>query len=413
MKKSRQIVIGSSAAGVSAAFAMRRAGFTGTITVVGAEPHEPYERPPLSKSLLSGGTTGLKSIFPAQHYVDDEIDLVLGVGARGLDTRRRTVELTDGQLLPADHVVLATGVRARRLPIPGADLGGVVVLRDAADADTVASRLATGGPLVVIGGGFIGLELAAAARDRGLDVTVVEQAALPLLAVAGAPIAALVSRLHEDHGVRFALGTTVQALVGTTEVEAAILADGTRLPAATVVVGVGVVPRQELAEAAGIEVDRWGVVVDRFGTTTNPWVSAAGDVASQPHPALEFRGRIEHWDVALRHGAAVGASAVGVPTGFDALPYAWSDQFGLTFQMFGRPRVTDEFVLRDGATERRFVGCWLREGRVGAVMGLDAARDVAAARRLIESGLHVPPALLRDPGVDLRRVPKQLTAGQP
>ncbi|WP_236792215.1 NAD(P)/FAD-dependent oxidoreductase [Amycolatopsis sp. GM8] len=410
MKRSRQVVIGSSAAGVSAAFAMRRAGFDGAITIVGSDPHEPYERPPLSKSLLSTGDTSLKPIFPAQSYLDDDLELILGVGVRRLDTARQTVELADGRILAAGHVLLATGVGARRLPIPGADLANVMVLRDAADAGALASRLTSGGPLLVIGGGFIGLELAAAARDRGLDVTVVEQAALPLVGVAGRPIAELVRQLHEDRGVRFVLGTTVEALVGTNEVEAAILSDGSRRPAATVVVGVGVVPRVELAEAAGIEVDRYGIVVDRFGATTNPWVSAAGDVASQPHPALDTRGRIEHWDVALRHGAAVGASAVGVATEFDALPYAWSDQFGLTFQIFGRPRATDQFVLRAGATQERFIGFWMRDERVGAVMGLNAAREVAAARRLIESGLHVPAARLLDAEVDLRRLPKQLAA---
>jgi 3-phenylpropionate/trans-cinnamate dioxygenase ferredoxin reductase subunit len=406
-----QVIVGASAAGVAAAVAMRTAGYDGPIRVVDSDPHLPYERPPLSKALLGGpGNEALKPILDENAYRTYDIELRLGTGVTDLDFGARRVALGDGVVLPAVHVVLATGVAARRLTVPGAELANILTLRDADDARTLSAQLSAGGPLVIIGGGFIGLELAAVARQNDVEVTVVELAPLPLIGVLGPEAAGLVNRLHTDRGVHFRLGRTVSAFVGTAAVEAVELNDGERLPAQTVVVGVGVLPRVALAKAAGIAVDRFGIVVDRLGNTSNPWVSAAGDVASQPHPALAAPGRIEHWDVAQRHGTAVGTSVVGPATPFEATPYAWSDQYGLMLQMFGRPHHGDELVLRRGATPERFLAFWLRAGRVGALAGLDLPRDVAAARRLIDPAALVPVAQLEDPDVDLRRLVKDLAA---
>jgi 3-phenylpropionate/trans-cinnamate dioxygenase ferredoxin reductase component len=403
--KPGQVIVGASAAGVSAAVAMRAAGYDGAITVIDSDPHQPYERPPLSKALMGDlDDHALKPILPEDAYGAHNIELRLGTGVKHLDLLKRRVTLDGGAALPAEHVLLATGVAARRLPVPGANLANVLTLRDAEDALALGARLAVGGPLVIIGGGFIGLELAAVARENGIDVTVVELAALPLIGVTGHTVAELITRLHTDRGVHFRLGATVTAFVGTSAVEAVQLDNGQRLPARTVVVGVGVLPRVALAQAAGIAIDRSGIVVDRLGNTSDRWVSAAGDVASQPHPALLTPGRIEHWDVAQRHGSAVGSSVVGTPTPFVATPYAWSCQYGLTLQMFGRAHPGDEILLRRGATSERFLSFWLREGRVGAVAGLDLPRDVAAARRLIESRVPAPVEQLQDPDVDLRRL---------
>ena len=405
-----QVIVGASAAGVAAAVAMRTAGYDGPISLVDCDRHQPYERPPLSKALLGvGGEQALKPILPEEAYRIHDIDLRLGTGVAGLDVSTRRVILDDGGVLPAAHVILATGVAARRLQVPGADLANILTLRDADDAWALSTQLATGGPLVIIGGGFIGLELAAVARENDVEVTVVELARLPLVGVMGPEVAELVHRMHADRGVHFRLGVTVRAFVGTSAVEAVELDDGELLPAHTVVVGVGVVPRVALAETAGIAIDSFGIVVDRLGRTSNPWVSAAGDVASQPHPALSAPGRIEHWDVAQRHGAAVGRSAVGEATSFEATPYAWSEQYGRMLQMFGRAHPGDELVLRRGATPERFLAFWLRGGRVGAVAGLDLPRDVAAARRLIDAP-PVPVARLADPDVDIRRLVKDLAA---
>jgi 3-phenylpropionate/trans-cinnamate dioxygenase ferredoxin reductase component len=404
-----QVIVGASASGVSAALAMRRSGYDGAITLIDSDANQPYERPPLSKSVL-GTAVPLKDIVPASDYTDHDIDLRTGVQVERLDTENSAVLLNGGESLRAERVLLATGVAARRLDVPGADLEHVLVLRDAADAAVLARRLIDGGPLVIIGGGFIGLELAALGREHQIDVTVVELAQLPLIGVVGREIAELTHRLHVDRGVRFILNSTVLKFEGDTAVEAVQLVDGRVLPAATVVVGVGVMPRDRLARNAGISVDSAGIVIDDYGATSNPWISATGDVASQLHPRLENRGRIEHWDVAMGHGASVGATLAGRPTRYDAVPYAWSDQFGMTIQMLGRMRQTDEFVLRHGSRPDKFIAFWLRTGQVGAVIGLGMARDVGAAKRLIESGLEVEASVLADPEVDLRHLYKQLAA---
>ncbi|WP_236792266.1 FAD-dependent oxidoreductase [Amycolatopsis sp. GM8] len=401
------VIIGASAAGVSAALAMRQADYDGAITMIDADPNLPYERPPLSKSLLGISEFKLKPIIDEQTYADHSLELRLGVRVRALDTTRRRVHLDDGSPpLIADQVLLASGVRARRLNIAGARLEGVLSLRDAADAAILNRQLGGGGPLVIIGAGFIGLELAAQAREHGLDVTVVELAPRPLVHAVGTSIGHLVHDLHAGHGTPFHLGRTVREFAGTGRLESVLLDDGRRLPAAAAVVGIGVAPRDDLAIMSGLRTDRHGIVVDRFGASSNPWIWAAGDVASQPHPALAEPGRIEHWDTAMRHGAAVGASMAGRPAEFTATPYAWSDQFGLTYQLFGRPRPTDTLVLRAGATPERFLAFWLRDERVIATLGLDSPREVAAARRLIERTAVVPADVLADPSANLAQLAK-------
>lgn len=397
------MIIGGSAAGVAAAFAMREAGLDGELVVVDADGNDPYERPPLSKSLIGTTDTALKPIVARQSFTDHDISLLLGCRVDRLDVVRHQVHLHDGTEIDADHVLLATGVRARRLAIPGADLDGTFVLRDAADAVSVSRHLSLGGPLVIVGAGFIGLELAALARAHGVGVTVVEVADLPLTHAVGPYVAQLLLRLHADHGVHFRLGTSVERFEGASAVEEVHLTDGARLAAGTVVVGVGVIPNDELAVGAGVITDG-GVVVDSYGGTNVPWLSAAGDVAAQEHPSLASRSRIEHWDSAQRHGAAVGASVVGVPTVHDSVPYVWSDQYGLTFQAFGRPRATDEFTVRTGSRPDRFLAFWLREGRVGAVAGVGLPREVRAAKSLIEAGTSVSTVDLADPGTDMRRL---------
>lgn len=403
----RTVIVGASAAGVSAATAMRVHGHDGRILLVDRDPREPYERPPLSK--LADRT--LRPIAPAGRLADLDIELRLGTGVREVEPTTRTVRLDDEDVR-VDSLLLATGVAARRLDVPGAHLPHVLVLRDAADADLLADRVAAGGPLVVVGAGFIGLEIAALAREHGLEVTVVEIGPRPL-ATLDERLGLRALEMHQDRGVRFALGRSVARLEGTDAVEQVVLDDGTRLQAATVVVGVGVEPRTELAHALGVGTDAQGIVVDAYGRTDLPWVFAAGDVASQPHPHLDGRGRIEHWDVALKHGAAVGATIAGTPTAFVETPYVWSDQFGLTFQLFGRPRPTDELVLRRDSTATSYLGFWLRDDAVVAVGGLDRPRDVGAARRLLERAVGAHREALADDGTDLKALIKTLTRPTP
>jgi 3-phenylpropionate/trans-cinnamate dioxygenase ferredoxin reductase subunit len=411
----RIAVVGASAAGVSAAIALRQHGYEGRITVLDRDPRPPYERPPLSK--LADRT--LRPIAPPERFEELDIELRLGVDVQGADPGARTLQLSDGDVLTVDAVLLSTGVAARRLAVPGSDLDHVLVLRDASDAELLADRFAVGGPLVVIGAGFIGLEIAALARELGHDVTVVEVGTRPLQAL-DERIGLRALELHEGRGVRFVLGQTVQrfdaakdgAKDGAGAVEAVVLDDGTRIPAATVVVGVGVEPRTDLARALGVQVDGQGIVVDEYGRTNLPWVFAAGDVASQPHPHLPAGpARIEHWDVALKHGAAVGATMAGHPTTFVEAPYVWSDQFGLTFQLFGRPQPTDELVMRSDSTAHSYLGFWLRDDVIIAVCGLDRSRDIGAARRLLERPVASHRSELVDSEVELRSLVKTLARG--
>lgn len=404
---SHSVIVGASAAGVSAALAMRAHGHAGAITVVDRDPHPPYERPPLSK--LADRT--LRPIVAPERFAELDIELRLGVEVRGVDPATRTLQLGDTDTLTVDTLLLSTGVAARRLTVPGAHLPHVLVLRDAADASRLADRFAVGGPLVVVGAGFIGLEIAALAREHGLDVTVVEVGAVPLQAL-DERIGARALAMHQDRGVRFALGRRVERFEGTDAVEEVVLDDGTRIPATAVVVGVGVEPRVGLARAIGVRTDDHGIVVDTFGRTDVPWVYAAGDVASQPHPHLGTDpGRIEHWDVALKHGAAVGATMAGRPTEFTETPYVWSDQFGLTFQLFGRPRPTDELVLRNDSTSTSYLCFWLRDDVVVAVGGLDRAREVGAARRLVQVPVGAHRDALTDDGLELKTLIKTMTRG--
>jgi 3-phenylpropionate/trans-cinnamate dioxygenase ferredoxin reductase component len=402
----RHVIVGASAAGVSAAIAMRDVGYDGEIVLLDRDPHLPYERPPLSKSLAVGAESSLKPIVAESTYAERALDLRLGTQVSALDPGSQAVELADGSAVRADHVILAVGLAARPLSVPGAGLRNIVLLRDAADAAALTSRLIAGGPMVIVGAGFIGLELAALATQAGIDVTVVELAPAPLWTVLGKEIGRMVQELHQQQGVRFVLERTVSEFLGRTEVEEVLLNDGSRIQASTVVVGVGTVARDRLALAAGVAVDR-GVIVDAHGQTSNPWISAAGDIARQPHRWLDGPARIEHWDVALRHGQAVGMTVAGRPTTYDGVPYAWSDQFTLTLQIFGRPTPLDTFVLRDGSRPDKFLGFWLRNGRIRAVAGLNTARDVRAAKALIESGLAVSAEVLAATGTDLRALQRQ------
>lgn len=403
------VIVGASAAGVSAATALRRGGYAGRIRVVDVDARFPYERPPLSKSLLSDAGSELRPIVPPDTFAELQIELLLGTRVETIEPEHSRVVLRDGPILEADRIVLATGAEPLRLTQDGAALRHVMSLRDAEDAETLAARLASTRSLVIIGAGFIGLELAAEARLNGLAVTVVDIAEVPLQHAMGREIGELLQQLHAQRGVDFRLGVGVDRLEGHAGVERVVLTDGSVVDADTVVVGIGVRASSSLAERAGIKVDSAGIVVDAYGRTSHPRVYAAGDVASQSHPSLAVSGRIEHWDAAIRHGAAVGATIAGTATSFDSEPFAWSDQYGLTFQLFGRPWLGDELVIQDGAAPERFLAFWFRNGRLSAVLGCDSARDVGMARKILEGAYPVAPDDVRSQGCDLRGLHRRLS----
>ena len=408
----RHVIVGASAAGLSAARALRSSGFSGDLTVVDRDRHSPYERPPLSKRLVPGTSPSLTPLIGDKNLRELDVELIRSTGVRGLDLVRHRVELDDGQVLTADAVLLATGAQPLLLRVPGAQLEGVLALRDADDARKLNEQLGAGGPLVVVGAGFIGLELASAARDAGVRVTVVEKLAAPLAGTLGPQLSSWLLELHRDHGVEVHLGVEVEAFAGRGHVEEVVLRGGRRLPAQTVVVGVGVEPQAGLARRAGLRCGD-GIVVDGYGRTSDPWVFAAGDVACQPHPHLAVPGRIGHWDTALRHGAAVGATMAGRPTLHSAVPYFWSEQYGGVLQSYGRHRAEDELVIRGAINSGRAMAVWLRSGAPVATAGFGAPREIRAIKTMIEARTPVTAAAIADPTTDLRQLSSRVLATPP
>jgi 3-phenylpropionate/trans-cinnamate dioxygenase ferredoxin reductase subunit len=321
------ILVGASLAGAKAAETLRAEGFDGRLVLVGAEAARPYERPPLSKDYLRG-EVGREKVYvhDERFYADRDIELRLGRTAVALDTARHDVTLADGGRLRYDRLLLSTGAEPRRLSIPGADLDGVLYLRSVEDSDVLRERLDRGGALVVIGAGWIGAEVAASARQRGLDVTVIDPAAVPLERVLGADVGAIYRDIHADHGVRMLLETGVEAFEGDTAVERVRTNDGATHECDLVVVGIGVQPRTALAVGTGITVDN-GILVDEHLQTSAPGVFAAGDVANARHPLYGEPIRVEHWANALHQGPVAAHAMLGHAVSYDRVPYFFSDQY--------------------------------------------------------------------------------------
>jgi 3-phenylpropionate/trans-cinnamate dioxygenase ferredoxin reductase subunit len=378
-------VVGASLAGLSAARALRARSFDGRLVVIGDEPHAPYDRPPLSKDLLAGTST-LEDVALGT-AADEALDLEwrLGTAAVGLDPSTRSVRLSDGSEVRADGVVLATGARARRLP--GTEgLAGVHVLRTLDDALALRADLLTARSLVVIGAGFIGAEVASTARGLGLDVTVVEALPVPLAGPLGAEMGAVCAGLHADHGTRLLTGTGVARLVGAPRVEAVELADGRRLPADVVVVGIGAVPNVEWLAGSGVPLAD-GVLTDARGATGLPGVVAVGDCAAVWSPEAGRAVRSEHWTHALEQPATAVAALLGEePSGPAPVPYFWSEQYGSRIQFAGSRRDGDAVrVLEGDPAGRSFLAVYEREGRPVAVLGVDQPRLFTRWRRQLRA----------------------------
>jgi 3-phenylpropionate/trans-cinnamate dioxygenase ferredoxin reductase subunit len=373
-------IVGASLAGLSAARALRAQSFAGRITIVGDERHEPYDRPPLSKEFLAGNATMADITLSTEDDGELDLDWRLGTTATRLDPTRRAVTLDSGAELVSDGVVLATGARARQLPGPAP--AGVHTLRSLDDALALREALLAGGPVVVIGAGFIGAEVASTARTLGLDVTVVEVLPTPLAGPLGEEMGRHVAALHEDHGTKLITGVGVVGLVGGSRTQAVRLADGRELPAATVVCGIGAIPNVEWLGGSGIEISD-GVRTDARCATNIPGVVAVGDCASAHNPFAGEAVRLEHWTNALQQPEIAAATLLGRPAATrPAPPYFWSDQYGVRLQFAGhrRPGDTVEVVEGDPA-ERSFVAVYRRAGRPVAVLSLNQPKLFGRLRR--------------------------------
>jgi len=377
-------VVGASLAGLRAVEALRARGFDGRILWVGAERHLPYDRPPLSKEVLRGEWEPTQIALARRGVEGLDTDLRLGRRAVGLDAASRRLALEGGERAAVDGVVIATGASPRRLP-GQPELAGVHVLRSLDDALAIRSALEAGPRVVVVGGGFIGCEVAASARARGLEVTIVESLGQPLEQALGPEIGSVCAALHRDHGARLRLGASVAALEGERRVERVRLADGGALEADLVVVGIGVRPATEWLAGSGLVLQD-GVVCDA-SCRAAPGIVAAGDVARWHHPRYGEALRVEHWTNAVEQATAAVASLLDGATArpFAPVPYVWSDQYDAKFMVAGRPRPGDQVRVVEGSlAERRFVALFGRAGRLAGVVALNRARRLMEWRRVLQ-----------------------------
>jgi 3-phenylpropionate/trans-cinnamate dioxygenase ferredoxin reductase subunit len=395
------VIIGASLAGAKAAETLRVEGFDGRVVLVGEEPVRPYERPPLSKAYLRGEAGfDLAAVHDAGFYEAQGIELRTSTTVTLVDPKSSEVELASGERLPYDRLLLATGAAPRHLAVPGSDLAGVLYLRSLADADEIRAAIAQSEPVVVIGAGWIGAEVAASARQLGASVTMIDLASVPLERVLGAQVGAIFRDLHAEHEVRLCLGVGVDSIRGSSRAEEVRLTDGTAIPAGVVIVGVGVLPRTDLAAAAGLEIDN-GIVTDEHLATTAPGIYAAGDVANTWHPAYGRRIRLEHWSAALNQGPAAAMNMLGQPTPYARTPYFFSDQYELGMEYRGWAPEFDQVIFRGEPARREFLAFWMRGEKIAAAMNANIWDQGDQIEALIRSARPVDARRLSDPAIDL------------
>ncbi len=398
------VIAGAGLAGAKAAETLRAEGFAGPVVLIGDENERPYERPPLSKDYLMGKAER-ESIYvhPRDWYREHDVDLRLGAAVTGIDRERHEVTLADGSRVGYGKLLLTTGSAPRRLPVPGASLQGVHYLRTAGDSDAIKQAFQSAERVAVIGAGWIGLEAAAAARTAGAEVAIVEMAELPLLRVLGREVAQVFADLHRANGVDLRMGAGVAEITGAGDrVSGVRLSDGSHLPADAVVVGVGITPNTQLAEAAGLEVGN-GVLADASLRTSDPDIYAAGDVACAYHPLLKASIRVEHWANARNQPQAAAKAMLGQQVAFDRLPYFYTDQYdlGMEYSGYVEPGGYDEVVFRGDKERREFVSFWLGNGRVLAGMNVNVWDVNEAVQSLIRRGAPVDTAKLANPDIPL------------
>ncbi|WP_405180079.1 FAD-dependent oxidoreductase [Nocardia sp. NBC_01377] len=405
----RFVIVGGGLAAAKLAEALRDNDFDGTVTVLSAEEHLPYERPPLSKEhLLGKKALDEFTVDPAQWYRDHHIDLRLGTTVTAIDRTAKTVTLPDGSTLDYDKLALATGSTPRKPPLTGIDAPNVYTLRTIGDSDTLIELFNQSDSLAIVGAGWIGLEVAAAARGAGLDVTIVESAEQPLLGALGPEMGAVFADLHTSHGVDLRLGTQVTEITTHDGGEAQLadglrLGDGSTVTADAILVVVGARPNIELAADAGLAVDG-GVLVDANLLTSDPDIVAVGDIAEQSHPLLNRRIRVEHWANALNQPAVAAATMLGKSASYDRLPYFFTDQYdlGMEYTGYAAPGDYDRVVVRGDTSTREFVAFWLdSDNRVLAGMNVNVWDVTDRIKELVAAGDPVDPEELADTSTPL------------
>jgi NADPH-dependent 2,4-dienoyl-CoA reductase/sulfur reductase-like enzyme len=402
------VIVGAGLAGATAAKTLREEGFEGRIRLVGHERHRPYIRPPLSKDFLSGSATRESAdVESPDWYRDHDVELLLATDAVALDPLAHRLELAGRNWIDYDALLLATGSTPRRLDIPGADLAGVHYLRTVDQAETLRSLLASGGRrLVLIGSGWIGMEVASVARTLGNDVTVLARDPIPLASALGDELGQMFADLHTEHGVKLRSSVRVAEITGEGGTATGVRLDGGEIiPADVVLVGVGALPNVSLAQDAGLDVDN-GVLVDAALRTSVPDVYAAGDIANAMHPLIGRRLRSEHWANALKGGAVAARSMLGQPVSYDDVPYFYTDQFDLGMEYSGYGPLTRgaAVVYRGDRTTREFLAFWVADGRVVAGMNVNVWDVNDAVQGIIRRGNPVDAARLSDETIPLEQL---------
>jgi 3-phenylpropionate/trans-cinnamate dioxygenase ferredoxin reductase subunit len=396
------VIVGASLTGATAALTLRDEGFDGRIVLVGAESDLPYERPPLSKSYLRGESPFDKALVrPASEYADRGIELRLGARVRRVDTDARQVELESGERIGYDAVLIATGGRNRRLPIPGLDLQGVYDLRTRADADRIRTEIAPGRRAVVVGMGFIGSEVAASLREAGVLVTAIEPGSAPLVRVLGEDVGRAIARLHADHGVRPIFGDTVVRFEGEGRVARVVTKNGESIECDFAVVGVGIEPVTHVVAGTPVRVDN-GIVVDEYCRTNVAGVFAAGDVANHFHPVFGRHLRVEHWQNALKQGAAAARSMLDRGQPYSEVHWFWSDQYDVNVQYAGHHTTWDPLVVRGSLEAHNAIAFYMNGGRIDGAVALNRSKDLRKTIALIRQRRVVDVDRLGDDAVDLR-----------
>ncbi len=404
------VIAGASLAGAKAAETLRAEGFDGRIVLIGAEADRPYERPALSKGYLTGTKDQEKVyVHDAHFYATEGVELRTGVGVTGVDPHAQQVTLDDLEELHYDSLLLATGAEPRRLDLPGARLDGVHYLRTLHDADRLREAASSARAAVVVGAGWIGSEVTASLRTLGLPVTMIDPSPLPLERVLGREVATVYRDLHAENGVTLRLGSEVSSIDGTTRVEGVRTSDGQRIDADLVVVGIGVVPRTGLAQAAGLAVDN-GILVDHHLHTSAPDIYAAGDVANAFHPLLGARLRVEHWANALHQGITAAKNMLGHAVSYERIPYFFSDQYDLGMEYAGHSAPGDQVVFRGDPASREFLAFWLRDGRVVAGMNANTWDVNDTIQQLIRDQQPIRHAALADPTIPLAELTSRVVA---
>ncbi len=410
MSKQTFVIVGASLAGAKAAETLRELGFDGRVVLIGSEPERPYQRPPLSKDYLSG-RVGLEKVYLHElgFYGSHEIELRTATTVQSIDPGASEVVLAGGECLGYDRLLLATGAEPRRLTQPGAGLEGIYYLRSLPDSDRLRERFERGGKLVVVGAGWIGCEAAAAARQAGLEVTVIDRASVPLERVLGTEVGAIYRDVHTDHGVEMLLETSVEAFEGADRVECVRTSDGRVIDCDFVVAGIGAIPRTELAVNTKIVVYD-GLLTNKYLETDVSGIFAAGDVANARHPL--FGGlRVEHWSNALHQGPTAARNMLGAadsndpvldhPVAYDRIPYFYSDQYDVGMEYSGHATDWDEVVFRGDVAGREFIVFWLKDERILAGMNVNVWDVPEQIQALIRSHLRVDRDRLADPRTPL------------